>query len=247
MEYVKKSIDERALHKREHDSRVNERQIQTTMEKVDTSKALDASSVIIKSNGTESQKQDTSSRSGNDAHVDDADIRPIYMMKSKGLRYNITTLNFKIKIIKFLKIMAKGQQHTEQPEFINEGEVDQNTEQCHDTCPLPVKLTDDKTIELSNQLLESKMLFSKRMSACVKRFSQNSMAHCINLKTTTGKTNVLKSGQRVIIERGRDELVTLSEKEALETDAQDIFDSSYDTSQTKSKNDSLMEQPELKV
>ncbi|GJX22337.1 hypothetical protein Tco_0226782 [Tanacetum coccineum] len=73
MEYVKKSIDERALHKREHDSRVNERQMQTTMEKVDTSKALDASSVIIESNGTESQKQDISSRSGNDA-----DIRPIY-------------------------------------------------------------------------------------------------------------------------------------------------------------------------
>ncbi|GKB76784.1 hypothetical protein Tco_0943679 [Tanacetum coccineum] len=60
MKYVKKSIDERALHKREHDSRVNERQMQTTVEKVDTSKALDASSVIIKSNGIESQKHDTS-------------------------------------------------------------------------------------------------------------------------------------------------------------------------------------------
>ncbi|GJT58396.1 putative reverse transcriptase domain-containing protein [Tanacetum coccineum] len=55
MEYVKKSIDERALHKREHDSRVNERQTHTTMEKVDTSKEFDASLVIIKSNGTESQ------------------------------------------------------------------------------------------------------------------------------------------------------------------------------------------------
>ncbi|GJR57989.1 hypothetical protein Tco_1500151 [Tanacetum coccineum] len=43
------------------------------MEEVDTSKALDASSIIIESNGTESQKHDTSSRSGNDA-----DIRPIY-------------------------------------------------------------------------------------------------------------------------------------------------------------------------
>ncbi|GJT66421.1 hypothetical protein Tco_1017901 [Tanacetum coccineum] len=39
----------------------------------DTSVELDASSVIIESNGTESQKQDTSSRSGNDA-----EIRPIY-------------------------------------------------------------------------------------------------------------------------------------------------------------------------
>ncbi|GKG56086.1 hypothetical protein Tco_0577161, partial [Tanacetum coccineum] len=55
----------------EYDSWVNERQIQTTEEKIDTSNALDAldaSLVIIESNGTESQKQDTSSRSGNDAH-----------------------------------------------------------------------------------------------------------------------------------------------------------------------------------
>ncbi|GJV05385.1 hypothetical protein Tco_1343041 [Tanacetum coccineum] len=61
-------------------SRVNERPNQTTEEKTDTSNALDAldaSSVIIESNGTKSKEQDTSSRSGNDAHVDDADIRPI--------------------------------------------------------------------------------------------------------------------------------------------------------------------------
>ncbi|GKE57085.1 hypothetical protein Tco_1496270, partial [Tanacetum coccineum] len=78
MEYVKKSIDKRALYKREYDIRVNERQMQTTKEKVDTSKALDASLVNTESNGTESGKQDTSSRSGNDAHADDADIKPIY-------------------------------------------------------------------------------------------------------------------------------------------------------------------------
>nr|GEU49998.1 hypothetical protein [Tanacetum cinerariifolium] len=49
METVKKSIDKRALHKREYDSRVNERQMQTTEEKVDTSKALDASLVNTES------------------------------------------------------------------------------------------------------------------------------------------------------------------------------------------------------
>ncbi|GKG54565.1 hypothetical protein Tco_0560220, partial [Tanacetum coccineum] len=63
MDYVKKSIEKRALHKMEYDSRVDERLMQTTEEKVDSSL------VIIESNGTESQKQDTSSRSGNDAHV----------------------------------------------------------------------------------------------------------------------------------------------------------------------------------
>ncbi|GJX41535.1 hypothetical protein Tco_0256525 [Tanacetum coccineum] len=94
-----------------------------TMEKVDTSKELDASSVIIESNGTELQKQDTSSRSRNDAH------------------------------------------HTEQPESNNEGEVDQNADQCYDTCPLPAKLTDDKTIELSTQLLEFENICLKKTVA----------------------------------------------------------------------------------
>ncbi|GKB34082.1 hypothetical protein Tco_0879024 [Tanacetum coccineum] len=45
---------------------------------VDLSKALDASLVDTESSGTTLKEQDTSSRSGNDAHADDADIRPIY-------------------------------------------------------------------------------------------------------------------------------------------------------------------------
>nr|GEV12496.1 hypothetical protein [Tanacetum cinerariifolium] len=77
MESVKKSINERAQHKREYDSWVTEIQMQITEEKVDTSKALDASLVDTKSSGTDSKEQDTSSRSESDAH-DDAYIRPIY-------------------------------------------------------------------------------------------------------------------------------------------------------------------------
>nr|GFB56885.1 hypothetical protein [Tanacetum cinerariifolium] len=46
--------------------------------KVDTCKALDASLVNTVSSGRESVEQDTCSKSGNNAHVDDADIRPIY-------------------------------------------------------------------------------------------------------------------------------------------------------------------------
>nr|GFC05437.1 hypothetical protein [Tanacetum cinerariifolium] len=73
-----KSIDERAHHKKEYDIRVNERQMQTTEEKVDTSKALNASLVDTKSSGTELVEQDTSNRSKNDSHADDAYIRLIY-------------------------------------------------------------------------------------------------------------------------------------------------------------------------
>nr|GEY66088.1 hypothetical protein [Tanacetum cinerariifolium] len=78
MKSVKKSIDERSHYKKDYDSRVNERHMQTTEEKVNTSKALDASLVDTESSVTESVKQDTSSRLGNDAHVDDANIIPIY-------------------------------------------------------------------------------------------------------------------------------------------------------------------------
>ncbi|GJR78587.1 hypothetical protein Tco_0149372 [Tanacetum coccineum] len=144
MESIKKSIDERAQHKREYDIWVNERKIQTIEDKVDTGKAVDASLVNTESIGTESKEQDTSSRSGNDAHADDADIRPIYDEEPM----------VEVQTTAEINIFATGQQHTEQPEFNNEGKVDQNVEQCHDTCPLPAKLTDNQTTELSNQSLK---------------------------------------------------------------------------------------------
>ncbi|GJQ98281.1 hypothetical protein Tco_0009420 [Tanacetum coccineum] len=109
--------------------------MQTKEGKVDTSKALDASLVDTDSSGTESGEHDTSSKSRNDAHVDDADIRRIYD-KEPMAKVPMTADN---------DIFATGQQHTEQLEFNNEGEVDQNAKQCHDTRPLPSKLTDHQT------------------------------------------------------------------------------------------------------
>nr|GEZ58535.1 hypothetical protein [Tanacetum cinerariifolium] len=99
MESIKKSINKRALHKREYDNRVNERQMQTTEEKVDTSKALDASLVNTESSGTESRKQDTSSSSRNDVDADDANIKPVYneepMSQEKG--FAIAALKNKLR------------------------------------------------------------------------------------------------------------------------------------------------------
>ncbi|GJY78204.1 hypothetical protein Tco_0484005 [Tanacetum coccineum] len=78
MEYVKKSIDKRAQHKREYDSRINERQMQSKEGKVNSSKALDASLVVTECSGTKSDKHDTSSSLGNYiTHAVDADIRPV--------------------------------------------------------------------------------------------------------------------------------------------------------------------------
>nr|GEW63382.1 hypothetical protein [Tanacetum cinerariifolium] len=86
MESVKNLIDERAQHKREYDSWVNERHIQTSKAKVDTSKALDASLVDIKRSGTKSKEQDTSSRLRND-YMMMMQISNPYMMKSQWLTY----------------------------------------------------------------------------------------------------------------------------------------------------------------
>ncbi|GJY94583.1 hypothetical protein Tco_0510944 [Tanacetum coccineum] len=155
MEFVNKSIDERILHKREYDTRVNERQMQTTEGKVDTCKALDASLVDIESSGASSREQDTSSRSGNDSHADDADIKPIYNEEPMAEVQTTAEIN----------VFATGQQHIELPEFNNEGEVDQNAKQCHDTCPLPAKLTDNQITDLSNQSLESENIYLKKTVA----------------------------------------------------------------------------------
>ncbi|GJX87041.1 hypothetical protein Tco_0337815 [Tanacetum coccineum] len=111
------------------------------------------SSVIIKSNGTESQEQDTNSRLGNDAQVDDADIRPIYDEEPKA----------EVQMTADDNVSATGQQHTVQPESNNEGEVDQNAEQCHDIRTLPAKLTDIR------DTLNSQINYLSLENVCLKR------------------------------------------------------------------------------
>ncbi|GKB80594.1 hypothetical protein Tco_0947489 [Tanacetum coccineum] len=225
MESVKKSIGERAQHKMEYEIRVNERQIQTTEEKIDTSNALDVldvGSVIIESNGTESKEQDTSSRSGNDAHVDDADIRPIYNEEPMAEVQTTAEIN----------IFAIGQQHTEQPEFNNEGKVDQNAEQCYDTCPLPAKLIDDKTIELLNQLLESENVCLKKTVAQSKVKTDIDVTETINIELEHSVAKLLAENEQLH-----------KENEHLKQTYKDLFDSIKRTRvQTKNQNDSLMEQ-----
>ncbi|GJV36995.1 hypothetical protein Tco_1409472 [Tanacetum coccineum] len=184
MEFVKKSIDERAKHKREYDSWVNERQIQTTEGKVDSSKALDATLVDTESSRTASKEQDTRSRSGNDAHADDADIRPIYDEEPMAEVQTTAEIN----------VFATGQQHTEQPEFNNKGEVDQNVEQCHDTCPLPANVNDNQTTELTNQSLEFENICLKKTVAQFQKDFLRMEAHCVNLELKY-QNQALKEGQ----------------------------------------------------
>nr|GEV29536.1 hypothetical protein [Tanacetum cinerariifolium] len=184
LESVKKSIDERAQLKREYDSWVNERQMQTTEENVDTSKALDASSVNTESNKTESKEQDTSSKSGNDAHDVGADIRTIYDEEPLA----------KVQTTAEINVFAIGQHHTEQPEFNNEGEVDQNAKECHDTCPLPAILTDNQIPEHLYQSLEFKNICLKKTVAQFQKDFSRLEAHCVTLELKY-QNHALKEGQ----------------------------------------------------
>nr|GFA64252.1 hypothetical protein [Tanacetum cinerariifolium] len=108
---VKKSVFERARHQKQYDRRVNKRLMQTQKSKIDMGKAVNDDLVVTESSGTESEVQDDNSRSGNDTDANDADIRPIYDEEP------MATVQLNVEC----NIFAIGQQHTEQPEIINEG------------------------------------------------------------------------------------------------------------------------------
>ncbi|GJW46810.1 hypothetical protein Tco_0078456 [Tanacetum coccineum] len=111
---------------------------------------------------------------------------------------------------------ATGQQHTEQPESNNEGEVDQNADQCYDTCPLPAKLTDDKTIELSNQLLEFENIFLK----------EGQQGQFLNVKSNEAKVkNDIDAIETINIELEHKVAKLLKENETLKRHYKEMFDS----------------------
>ncbi|GJR40529.1 hypothetical protein Tco_1216213 [Tanacetum coccineum] len=122
--------------------------------------------------------------SGNEAHANDTDIRPIYDKEPMAKVQTTTEIN----------VFATGQQHTEQPEFNNEGEVDQNADQYHDKCPLPAKLTDNQKNELSYQSLESENICLKKTVAQFQKDFLRMEAHCVNLELKYQK-QALKEGQ----------------------------------------------------
>ncbi|GJV35734.1 hypothetical protein Tco_1408211 [Tanacetum coccineum] len=141
-------VAERTRHQRQYDRRVNKRQIQKQESKVDPGKALDVGLVVTKSSGTESEVQDDNSRSGNDTNADDADIRPIYDEEPMT----------EVQLTAECNIFVIGQQHTEQPEIINEGRVDQHPKQCQVKILMLDSSPDNQTNDYSKQSLESKTI-----------------------------------------------------------------------------------------
>ncbi|GJU39020.1 hypothetical protein Tco_1191977 [Tanacetum coccineum] len=178
-DYMLKTI----IHAQTIQKRLDDKKLQIQECTVQEVKALDAISED-KAKKSCMEEHDTSSRSGNDAHADDADIRPIYDEEPMAEVQTTAEIN----------VFATRQQHTEQPEFNNEGEVDQNAEQCHDTCPLPAKLTDNQTTKISYQSLESENICLKKTVAQFQKDFLRMEAHCVNLELKY-QNQALKEGQ----------------------------------------------------
>ncbi|GKA64034.1 hypothetical protein Tco_0763640 [Tanacetum coccineum] len=109
--------------------------MQTQESKIDLGKALDPSLVVMENSGTKYGKHDTSSRSWNDANVDDANIKLVYDKEPM----------VEVQLTAECNVTATGQQHTEQPEIVNEGRVDQYTEQCQVKSSMLDSSLDNKT------------------------------------------------------------------------------------------------------
>ncbi|GJW55650.1 hypothetical protein Tco_0099735 [Tanacetum coccineum] len=166
MESVKKSIDERAQHKRENNRRVNDRVMQSKEGKVDSSTALDAGLVVTESNETESERHVSSSRSGKDTHAEDAEINSV----DRNTIHDSTNM------------CHRG------------GEIEQNAEKCQVSCPLLDPSFDNMTTEFSNQSLESENIFLKKTVAQLQKDFSRMEAHCVNMELKY-QNQALKDGQ----------------------------------------------------
>nr|GEX46018.1 hypothetical protein [Tanacetum cinerariifolium] len=208
----------------------------------------------MESNGTKSGKQDTSSRSGNDADVGDVNIKPVYDEEPMA----------EVQLIVECNVTAIGQQHTEQPEIINEGRVDQYTEQCQVKSSMLDSSLDNTATKFSNHSLESENIFLKKIVAEFQKVFSRIEEHCIALElkyqnqavkpgqqgqilnVTSNKAKMKKeidAFETINIELENNVANLLAENEHLKQTYKDLYDSIKKTRvQTKDHTDSLIVQ-----
>ncbi|GJY26072.1 hypothetical protein Tco_0400798 [Tanacetum coccineum] len=200
MESVKKSIDERAQHKREDNRRVNDRVMQSKEGKVDSSKALDVGLVVTESNETKSERHVSSSRSGKDTHAEDADINSV------NDKQPLAEVQLNVQH----DTLANEQQYFVQSEPINDthllekvdrntipdstnmchrgGEIEQNAEKCQVSCPLLDPSFDNMTTKFSTNLSILENMFSKSDSCPTSKKHIKMETHCVNMELKISKS-----------------------------------------------------------
>nr|GEY34024.1 hypothetical protein [Tanacetum cinerariifolium] len=152
--------------------------MQITKRKVDMSTTLNANLVDTKSSRTEPKEHNTSSRSGNDAHDDDADIRPIYdeepipkLLRNQSIVRQPTT--FKSERTRITKLRFASQ-------------VDVNNNLSKPVTPhYSPKLQESDVVKSDNVIASSE---SRNSSKNMPRFSSNDMVHNHYLKEARKKT-----------------------------------------------------------
>ncbi|GJY32103.1 hypothetical protein Tco_0415598 [Tanacetum coccineum] len=202
MESVKKSIGERAQHKMEYESRVNERQIQTTEEKNDTSNALDAldvSSVIIECSGIVSDEE--IEKKELEAHYGFmAKIQEVLPAESSS----IDTPLEQVQNHDESNVFANERRHSEQPESINDtyvlekddsnvipdssnictndNQVDQNAAECVDERAALANLIANLTLDteenktILKQLKKANASLTQELEECKTNLDETSRA-----------------------------------------------------------------------
>nr|GEZ53330.1 hypothetical protein [Tanacetum cinerariifolium] len=140
--------------------------------KIDMGKAVSDDLVVTESSGTESEVQDDNSRLGNGTDADNADIRPIYDKEPMA----------KLQLTVECNIFAIRQQHTEQPEIINEGRVDQYPEQRDVKSHMFDSSLNNLTNDYSKKSLESENSLLKHTVTQFQKDFSRMEAHCIALE-----------------------------------------------------------------
>ncbi|GJW23122.1 hypothetical protein Tco_0033744, partial [Tanacetum coccineum] len=162
---TQKSIDERAMHTREYDNKVNERRMQSKEGKHDSSKTLDANLVVTESNERESEIHVSSSRSGKDTHAKDADVNSMNDKQpiAEGGEIDQECLNAR-KMTSFMSFTD------------------------------PSLVIDNITTKFSNQFLESENISLKKTVAQLQKDFSRMETHCVNMELKY-QNQVLKNGQ----------------------------------------------------
>nr|GEX74603.1 actin-binding, cofilin/tropomyosin type [Tanacetum cinerariifolium] len=220
-------------------SRINERQIQSKEGKIDSSKALDADLVVTEISDTKSEKHDTSSRSRNDTHAEDADTKPVND-KEPMVKVQLTAQN---------NVLANEKQHSAQSEPIYDtyllekvdsnitpdstnmshrgGEIDQNAKKYQISCPLLDPSFDNVTTKFSNQSLDNKAKIKKEIK----------VLETINIELEHSVAKLLAEDEKLH-----------KENDHLKQTYKDLYDSIKKTRvQTKDFNDSLIAQVNSKT
>ncbi|GJT93833.1 hypothetical protein Tco_1082678 [Tanacetum coccineum] len=244
MSFVKKSNAERVRHQRQYDRRVNETQMQKKEGEVNRGKTLDADLVVTESSGTESEKHNTSSRSGNDTHAEDADIKLVNDKEPMD----------EVQITDEYHVLANEHQHTGQSkpsyytymlEKVNSnttpdstnisnrgGEIDHNAEKCQVTSPLLDLLTQPNTSEQSYQSFEQHGQILNETSNKAKIKMEIEVHETINIELKHSVAKLLADNEKLH-----------KENEHLKQTYKDLYDSIKKTRvYTKDHNDSLIAQ-----